>query len=309
MPWPSSACFGGFADRRSARRAPSAPVPSLRRRRRRGVRHRRDRQDDRHEVPGSPATGESAPPETGSGVGRDGCGLHPCAATPSDRPKVPFPREWSSVPEFPAGSRALATAGRRRRYSDSRRRLGACTRGPPTTFSPSSPSGPLSLGTEADRTACGVHPVRRSAGVEFLEGKTSPHRAEFEPDTFVSTSIAPKSVLDAVKKGDTITWGACVTDSRKPAAAPFEIVAKPAASNQLGDWQAERRLARAPGRQDEGVLGQEEGEGSEGGRGQVDGQVIDHLDDATNSFPEARRAAWPRPHGVLPGPYDCRDRR
>lgn len=92
-----------------------------------------------------------------------------------------------------------------------------------------------------------VTPAYEGGGfLEFRKGKTSLYRAKFEPETLVNTSTLPKSVLDAVKTGDTVTWGIYFTDARKPITAQFEVVAKPTASKKLAELSADRRLAAQP---------------------------------------------------------------
>ena len=92
-----------------------------------------------------------------------------------------------------------------------------------------------------------VTPAYEGGGwLEFRKGKTSLHRQKFEPDTLVSASSLPAAVLDAVKTGDTITWGIYFPDARKPITAQFEIVAKPTATKKLAELQGDRRLAMQP---------------------------------------------------------------
>jgi len=92
-----------------------------------------------------------------------------------------------------------------------------------------------------------VTPAYEGGGwLEFRKGKTSLHREPFEPDTLVNAASLPTSVRDALKSGDTVTWGVYFTDARKPITAQFEIVAKPAATKKLADLASDRRLALQP---------------------------------------------------------------
>ena len=92
-----------------------------------------------------------------------------------------------------------------------------------------------------------VTPAYEGGGwLEFRKGKTSLFRQKFDPATLVSTATLPKSVTDALKTGDTVTWGIYFTDTRKAITAQFEIVAKPSAARKLAEIAADKRLALQP---------------------------------------------------------------
>ncbi len=92
-----------------------------------------------------------------------------------------------------------------------------------------------------------VTPAYDASGyLEFRKGKTSLWRTKFEPATLVTTTDVPAQVIEALKVGDTVTWGVWFDDGRKPITAQFELVNKPAATKKLADIAADKRLARQP---------------------------------------------------------------
>lgn len=91
--------------------------------------------------------------------------------------------------------------------------------------------------------ACGV--------LEFRKGKNVLWRdsTPFSPASRIVQGGLPKSVLDAVKVGDTVTWGVVYDkEPKRSLLAEFKVVNKPSAAKQIDRLENDRRNARQSAR-------------------------------------------------------------
>jgi hypothetical protein len=85
--------------------------------------------------------------------------------------------------------------------------------------------------------------------LEFRKGKNVLWRdtAPFSPGSRIVQGGLPKSVLDAVKVGDTVSWGIVYDKQPKRSVlADFKVVNKPSAAKQIDRLENDRQNARQP---------------------------------------------------------------
>jgi hypothetical protein len=79
---------------------------------------------------------------------------------------------------------------------------------------------------------------RNDGTLQFREGKKVLWKGQsaFNPARAETVSNLPKEVLDAVKAGDTVTWGIFFEDKRKPIKTEFRVVDKTQVAKKLGEF-------------------------------------------------------------------------
>jgi hypothetical protein len=91
-----------------------------------------------------------------------------------------------------------------------------------------------------------ISPAFEGAGrIEFRKGKTVLRTEPFDPQTLVTVGEIPTEVVEALKAGDTVTWGIWPEEG-KPFTAQFEVVNKPQAGKRLLDMDRDRHIQRQP---------------------------------------------------------------